>query len=97
MGIKRDAKTPPPPAPVKVGGAYVIRGYHTGDFRGVCIHVTTSLANRVAYFRVFDPGATGLRIGDEIAIPYELARFAETAAPSASPQPQPPTKNGEKP
>lgn len=67
-----------PPAPVEIDRAYLVTGYHTGDFRGKCIGVSMTLANRVAYFRIVDPIKTGLQVDAEIAVSIGLARFVPT-------------------
>lgn len=54
-----------------IGRIYVVKGYHTGDFRAKCCD---SLA-RCARLKVTDPMRSGLRVDDEVEIPFVHAEF----------------------
>lgn len=69
-GFKKKKATKPPYVLV-VGHIYLVRGYHTGDFRAKCCD---SLLKTVR-LKVTDPMKAALQVDDEIEIPFVHAEF----------------------
>lgn len=54
-----------------IGRTYVVKGYHTGDFRAKCC----DSLGRSARLKVTDPMRSSLSVDDEIEIPFVHAEF----------------------
>lgn len=66
------ARTPEKPnLTLAVGRIYLVKHYHTGDFRAKCCD---SLLKTVR-LKVTDPMSTSLQVGDELEIPFVHAEF----------------------
>jgi hypothetical protein len=54
-----------------IGRIYVVKGYHTGDFRAKCCDSLT----KTARLKVTDAMRSSLHVDDEIEIPFVHAEF----------------------
>jgi hypothetical protein len=54
-----------------IGRVYLVKRYHTGDFRGKCCDSLKFSAK----FKVTDPMKSALAVGDELEISFKLAEF----------------------